>query len=65
MAVQTDLQYLFVHKAIVDAAIWKGLIDKSDKEEVKAFNKEYDLLMNRKREEKRAAANKMDKKKAK
>uniref|UniRef100_A0A915N5Z2 Protein-tyrosine phosphatase n=1 Tax=Meloidogyne javanica TaxID=6303 RepID=A0A915N5Z2_MELJA len=53
-AIQTDLQYLFLHRALIDIALEKGRLNRVDKAGgVDAFIKEYEELIKRKREERK------------
>ncbi|CAK5030388.1 unnamed protein product [Meloidogyne enterolobii] len=53
-AIQTDLQYLFLHRALIDIAVEKGRLNRVDKAGgVDAFIKEYEELIKRKREERK------------
>nr|CAD2194398.1 unnamed protein product [Meloidogyne enterolobii] len=50
LAVQTDLQYVFLHRAIIDMALDKGRLTRADKAAgVDQFIREYEELIQRKR----------------
>ena len=51
-AVQTDLQYVFIHRAVIDAAKEaQKLTTAADKDKIASFVTEYEQLVVRKRKE--------------
>ncbi|KAF7638801.1 hypothetical protein Mgra_00001884 [Meloidogyne graminicola] len=54
LAIQTDLQYVFLHRALIDLALEKGRLNRTDKANgVDQFIKEYEELVQRKRKARR------------
>lgn len=48
-------QYLFIHRAVIDAALEAGRLTPEDRSKtVNAFSKEYEALVQRKRQERKA-----------